>query len=252
MSATVTYVPRELIQRAATIAWTTSLGAITADALAVRDDLRPLTAQKILDEVVGLGFMDKHAVLVGYPALYTATPAGRRLARKHASAGGYTYPQRMRAPRIRIKEARHQIASASAIAALERRYPDHLVVGERELYRDESHRERRLGSVEVRHAGQMRSHFPDLLLWPPHANGQPPPLPIAGEIELSSKPKGIRTAICRAFARANHLEMVLYYAETRTIENLLLETIEELKAEDKIVVNPLSEIVEALPGFDLT
>jgi hypothetical protein len=247
----VTYVPPEIIHRAETIAWANTLGVITAEALAERDAVGTVEAKARLDETVSLGFMNKRSVLVGYSDLYGATPAGRRLARKHAAAGGYAYPNRLRSARVAIKEARHTIACASVIAALERRYPDDRVVGERELRRDESHEERRLGSVDVPRPGVTRSHFPDLLIWPSCVTGGSPPLPIAVEVELSPKPKAIRTAICRAWAGAPHIEMVLYYAETATIETLLLGTIEELKAEDRIVVNPLGEIIKSLPGFNL-
>jgi len=44
----------------------------------------------------------------------------------------------------------------------------------------------------------------------------------------------------------------LYFAETRKIEEELLDGIEEVKAEEEIVVNPLSEILKPQPGFPLT
>jgi hypothetical protein len=87
---TAAYVPQQAIQRARTIAWTTALGAITVEALSERDALTPTTAKQRLDEAVGLGLLEKHSVLVGYSDLYTATIAGRKLARKHADAGGYS------------------------------------------------------------------------------------------------------------------------------------------------------------------
>jgi len=43
----------------------------------------------------------------------------------------------------------------------------------------------------------------------------------------------------------------LYFAETRKIEEKLLDVVEELKAEEEIVVNPLSEILKPQPGFPL-
>jgi len=239
------------IQQARTIAWATALGAITAEALAERDDLSTDVASEQLDEIVGLELLERHSVLVGYPDLYTATIAGRRVARKHAEAGGYTYPEGLRTARVTIKEARHTIACASVAAALERRYPDYRVIGERELHRDEREQKRRLASVDVRRHGETRSHFPDVVLWPPGEPDAPPPLPVAVEVELTMKSKEELVAICRAWARARHIEAALYFAETVKVEERLLDTIEELKADDMIVVNPLSEIVRSLPGFDL-
>jgi hypothetical protein len=220
--------------------------------LAVRDQLSPAIAQEQLDEAVDLGLLYREALLVGYPALYGATTAGRILARKHAEAGGYSYPDGLRTARINILEARHMIACASVVAALERRYPGHRVIAVRELYRDE--RElgsgRRLASVDIRRHGETRSHFPDVVIWPPPTPGEPPPLPIAVEVELTLKSKELLTAICRAWACARHIEITVYFAETAKIEEKLLEKIEELKAEEMIVVNPLEEIIGSLPGFE--
>jgi ParB-like chromosome segregation protein Spo0J len=245
------HVPQKIIQRARSLAWATALGAITVEALAERDGLSTAMAQKCLDEAVSLGFMERHSVLVGYSALYRPTTAGRRLACKHADAGGYTYPKRLGRACVSIGAARHTIACVSAVAALERRYPRHRVIGERELHRDERSQGRRLGSVDI-HSGETRSHFPDIVIWGPSVPGKPPPLPIAVEIELTPKERERRTAICCAWADASHIEVVHYYAETPRIEKGLLDTIRELKAEHKIVVKPLSEILRPLPGFDLS
>jgi hypothetical protein len=248
----VTYAPQRVIQRAEMIAWVETLGAITAEALAVREELSTDVARERLDEAVELGFLDRHSVLVGYSDLYVARTAGRRFSRKHADAGGYAYPDGLRTARVTIKEARHLIACASVAAALERRYPDHRIISERELHRDESKRGRRLASVNVRRRGETQSHFPDVVIWPPAPHGEPPPLPIAVEVELTAKWKEDLTTICRGWARGRHLGGVLYYAETPKIEEKLLDVVEALQAEETIVVNPLSSIVDSLPGFQLS
>jgi ParB-like chromosome segregation protein Spo0J len=251
-----------VIEQARTIAWTTALGAITVEALAERDELSIDVAREHLDGAVGLELMEKHSVLVGYPDLYTATIAGRRAARKHADAGGYTYPEGLRTARVTIREARHTIACASVAAALERRYPGHRVIGERELHRDERNAGHRLASVDIRRHGERRSHFPDLAIWPPGTLDDPdtPPsptaasapsaLPIAVEVELTLKSKQELIAILRAWARARHIEAALYFAETVQIEEKLMNIIDELKIEDWVVVNPLSEVVKELAGFE--
>jgi hypothetical protein len=250
--STAAFVSPETIQQARTIAWATALGAITAEALAERDELSTDVARERLDELVGLELLEHHSVLVDHPDLYTATVAGRRLARKHAGAGCYTYPEGLRTARVSIREARHMIACASVAAALERRYPGHRVIGERELHRDERKQKRRLASVDIRRNGERRSHFPDLAIWPPGTPGESKvPLPIAVEVELTLKSKQELTAILRAWARARHIEAALYFAETMKIEEKLLDVIEELKAEDVVVVNPLSEVVKELAGFEL-
>jgi hypothetical protein len=245
-----TYVPQQVIQRARTIAWADVMSAITAEALAERDELSTDVAQERLDETAKLGFLDKQTPLTGYSALYKPTAVGKELARRHVGAGGYSYPMGMRSAQIKIPTARHMIACASAAAALERRYPDHRVSGVRELYRDEREQKRRLASVEVRRNGVVGSHFPDMVIWPPSMPGESPRLPIGVEIELTIKSKKALVANLRAWARCPYIEVVLYYVETSRIEELLLARIEELKAEEMIVVNPLGEIISSLPGFE--
>jgi hypothetical protein len=248
---TAEYVPRQAIERARTLAWITALGAITAEALSKRDDLSIAAARERLDEAVELGLMERHSLLVGYSDLYAVTSSGRTEARKHADAGGYSYPEGLRTARVTIKDARHTIACASVMAGLERAYPHCRAVAEREIHREEHTRQRRLGSIDIRRYGHTRSHHPDIVLWEPPTAGEPPPLPIAVEVELTMKSKEELTAICRAFARSRDIAGVIYFAETTKLKERLLHTVEQVHAEEIIVVLPLSAIVESLPGFEL-
>ncbi len=79
----------------------------------------------------------------------------------------------------------------------------------------------------------------------------PPMLPVAVEVELTIKAKAELMANCRAWARCRYVEAVIYFAETRGIEEKLLDAIEECRAEERIVVNPLREILNPQPGFPL-
>ena len=95
-------------------------------------------------------------------------------------------------------------------------------------------------------------HSPDIVVWPPGTPGEvEAPLPVAVEVELSSKRKEELMENLRAWARCRCVEAVIYYAETRKIEEQLWDGIEELRAEEAIVVNPLSEILKPLAGFPL-
>jgi hypothetical protein len=270
-----TYVPQQVLRKAAQLAWITEYGAVTPEAFAEREGVSEAIARKRLDEAVRRGLLKRDSVLVDYPALYTVSTAGRNLARRHARAGGYVYPKGLRTPVVSIKEARHLIACAGVRSALERRYPDCRTIGELELRRDERLRGHRLASVELTQARGRRSHCPDLVIWPP---GAPPgeaagseapaaassadasdgsaapdaqPLPVAVEVELTRKAKAELTANIRAWARCRYVEAVIYFAETRAIEEKLLDTIETCRAEQRIVVNPLREILAPLPGFPL-
>jgi hypothetical protein len=250
--ATTNYVPEQELQEAQMLAWSTGLGAVTPQALAEREQVPIAIASERLDEAVQSGLMDKHSLLTDYPSLYTVSAEGRRLARKHAGAGGYTSPKGGAVSRVGIKDMRHMIACAGVTAALERRYPDHRVIGERELRRDERDAGRKLASVEIEGAGRRRSHLPDIVIWPPATPEGPVPLPVAVEVELTKKTREELLDNLRAWARCRTIEAVVYYAETRKVEEQLLDAIEELRVEDVIVVNPLSEILKPLPGFPLT
>lgn len=243
------YVPQQVLLQAALIAWTTGYGAVTPEALAEHEQVSAAVANGRLDEAVQRGLLKRESVLSGYTALYTVTSAGRSLARRHADAGEYAYPKGLRTPLVSIKEARHTIACAGVRAALECRYPDHRVVGELELCRDEREQKRRLATVEVRGTGSRRSHSPDMVIWPPATPERS--LPVAVEVELTIKAKAELMANCRAWARCRYVEAVIYFAETRTIEEKLLDAIEECRGEQRIVVNPLREILNPQPGFPL-
>jgi hypothetical protein len=262
------YIPQVIMRQAALIAWTAGYGAVTPEAFAEHQGVSAVEAGECLDEAVQKGLLKRESVLVGYSALYTVTSKGRNLARRHGDAGEYVYPKGLRTPVVSIKEARHMIACAGVRAALEGRYPDCRTIGELELCRDEREQGRRLASVEVRGTGRRRSHSPDLVIWPPvtpevsttpdtpttpevPATPEPPDVPVAVEVELTRKAKAELIANIRAWARCRYVEVVVYFAEGREIEEKLLDAIEECKAEDRIVVNPLREILNPQPGFPL-
>jgi hypothetical protein len=251
-AASARYVPQHVMQQAALIAWTTRLGAVTPEAVAEHEQVPVAEAQERLDEAAGLGLLERKAILVGYSALYTVTVAGRKLARKYQETGDYKYVSGIKKCHVTIKSARHLIACASVAATLERRYPDHRVCGELELHKDEREQGHRLVSVEIQSRIGRQSHAPDIVIWPPDEPGEPQSLPIAVEVELTKKSMEELTEICRALARCRQIQATLYFAETQKIEEKLLAVIERLKAQEIIVVNPLSEIVQSLSGFDLS
>jgi hypothetical protein len=247
---TAKYVPQQVIEQGALVAWTVRMGVVTSEALAEREEVSIGAATMRLDEAVSLGLMTRASVLVGYSSLYTVTRAGRILARRHKDAGGYVYVNGLRTLRVSIRSARHAIACAGVRAALESRYPDCRVVGEVELSIEEREQGRRLATVETQGDGEKRVHHPDLVIWPPAT--PEPPLPVAVEVELTCKGREELLENCRAWAECRYVEAVIYFAETRTVETKLLDAIEELGAQEMIVVNPLREILNPLPGFPLT
>jgi hypothetical protein len=85
----------------------------------------------------------------------------------------------------------------------------------------------------------------------PSSASAPSALPIAVEVELTLKSTQELVAILSAWADCRYIEAALYFAETVQIEEKLMDMIDELKIEDWVVVNPLSEVVKELAGFEL-
>jgi hypothetical protein len=212
------------------IRWTASLGAITAEALALRLGISLASARGRLSVAQRRGLLSRKRLLVEAPALFTVTRAGLRAADTRGinpcelSAGG----------------AHHLRVCAAAAAALERCYPDHRLIGERELRRDEHDLGRPLARAALgwTGAGASRSHYPDLVLWPSHAGG----LPVAVEVELTVKGPERLAEICRAWARCRWVAGVLYLA-TDPVQRPLERAIEKARAWEQVVVVPLNALL---------
>jgi hypothetical protein len=206
--------------------WTASLGAITAEALALRMDITPASARGRLSAAVRRGLLVSRRLLVDAPTLYTITRAGLR------ACGAYGIDP----CQLSNGGAHHAIVCAEVAASLERCYPDHRLVGERELRRDERDLGRPLASARL---AANRLHYPDLVLWPDAPGG----LPVAVEVELTIKAPRRLANICRAWSRCSTISGVLYLAPDH-VERALDRAIEKVGAQERVVVLPL----RALPS----
>jgi len=218
-------------ERVAIMQWTARLGAITDEALADRQGTTVASARARLLAAERAGLFSRQRPLVGQPALYTVTRAGLR-------ASGV---RGLDPCRVSPSNAGHLIECARVAAALERCYPDHRVLGERELRRDEREHGVELASARLGSGpdGGPLLHRPDLVLWP---NGSEDGLPVAIEVELTIKAPQRLVAICRAWARCRCVAGVLYLAPSE-VEHALRRAIEKAQAGEQIVVVPL----DALP-----
>jgi hypothetical protein len=213
-------------RRVALMQWTARMGAVTAEALAVREGASVASARGRLRSLERAGWISRRRPLDGQPALYVATRAGLR-----ASTLRGLHPSRVSA-----SSARHLIVCAMAAAVLERCYPDHLVLGERELRRDERERGLVLASARLGSGpgGEPLLHRPDLVLCPqPPADGQS--LPVAVEVELTIKSPRRLASICLAWARCRTIAGVLYLAPPE-VQRALQRAIDRSQAHRRIVV----------------
>jgi hypothetical protein len=115
------------------------------------------------------------------------------------------------------------------------------VLGEREIRRLEREQGRPLASADLGCGadGRRLLHRCDLVLWPDYPDAG---LPVAVEVELTSKAPARLTAICRAWARCREVAGVLYLAPA-DVQRALARAVERASAADRIVVVGL----DALP-----
>jgi hypothetical protein len=224
-------------ERMDVLQWTARVGAVTAEALAGRKRTTVATAQSRLRAAEQRGLLSRQAPLAGKPALYTITPAGLR-----ASGARGLEPAR-----VSPANASHLIVCAWVAAALERCYPDHSVLGERELRRDERECGKPLASAVLGRGrdGQPLVHRPDLVLWPA---GVEAGLPVAVEVELTVKSRRRLAGICLAWARCRWVAGVLYLV-TPGVERAVARALAQADAGERIVVVPLAALSLA-PGPD--
>jgi hypothetical protein len=217
------------------VRWAASLGAITVEALALRLHTTAASARARVAAARRHGLLSRYCPLAGRPALFTPTRAGLRACDSRGIQRCEVGPS----------NANHLIACAAVAAALERCYPDHRVVGERELRRDEREHGGPLASAQlgVMYGGERRLHCPDLVLWP---NDPDAGLPIAVEVELTIKASRRLLAICRGWARCRAVEGVLYLAP-EDVERALARAVAEAQACELVAVVSL----DALPGIEV-
>ncbi len=199
------------------------LGALTAEALARSEACSLASARARLLALVRVGLVSRRQLLAAAPALYVLTRAGLR-------ASGV---RGLEPARVSVAGAPHAIACAAAAAALERAYPDHELMGERELRREEREAGAPLASACLRYgpAGETLLHRPDLVLWP---RGVQRRLPVAVEVELTVKAPRRLLEICRAWARSPCVAGTLYFASA-DVQRPLARALVQADAGERIV-----------------
>jgi hypothetical protein len=217
-------------ERVALLTWTAQMGAVTAEAVAVSERSTVASARARLGSAQRLGLLSRSKPLSGQPALYTVTRAGLRVCGL----------RELEPARVSPANAAHAIACAAASAALGRRYPDHLVLGEPELRALERLPGARAPGARLGSGpnGEALLHRADLALWPREPGwGRP----VAVEVELTLKAPRRLQAICQAWARCRDVAGVLYLTEPG-VKRALERAIALANASDRIVVLPLATI----------
>jgi hypothetical protein len=223
-------------ERVEMMQWTARMGAVTAEALATHQGTTVASARTRLSAAERDQLLQRRRPLVGRPALYVITRAGLRAAGLKG----------LDPCRVSPSNALHLIACAQVAAALERCYPDHRVLGERELRRDGREAGvRAIANLGIRPDGSAQRHAPDLVLW---HDGHGGASSVAVEVELTIKAPQRLAEICRAWARCRDVAGVLYIAPA-DVARALGRAIDRAHAGDRIVVVPLEALPAAADAF---
>jgi hypothetical protein len=214
--------------------WTSSLGAVTAEALAQRTGASVASARAKLLAARRRKLLASVRPLSGQPTLFTITRAGLRACETRG----------IQMCTVSHSNANHLIMCAATAAALERRYPHHRLIGERELRRDERERGYPLASAKLAASRgvQGRLHRPDLVLCPHDTDSG---LPLAVEVELTIKSPERLVEICRAWARCRTIAGVIYFAP-EDVQRALRRAVTKVRAFEQVVIVPL----DSLQGSD--
>lgn len=212
--------------------WTVRLGAVTAEAFAAHGGWTLASARARLHAAERRGLLRSRRLLAGRPVLHTATRSGIRASGLH----GFD------ACRISVAGAPHAIECARVAAALEQAYPDHYVMGERELRRDEREAATQLASALLGRGpgGAPLLHRPDLVLWPQNASADER-LPVAVEVELTIKAPRRLLEICRAWGRSRCVAGTLYLVAP-DVQRPLERAIAQAQAAGRIAAVPLAAL----------
>jgi DNA-binding transcriptional ArsR family regulator len=218
-------------ERLTIVRWVARLGAVTAEALALHEGRTLASARAHLLAAERAGLLCRRRVLADAPVLYTVTRVGLR-------ASGL---RGLEPCRISVSNAPHAIACAEVAAAIEHAYPDHQVMGERELRREEREAGMPLASASLGNtaADAPLLHRPDLVLWP---NDPQECLPVAVEVELTIKAPRRLLEICRAWARCRCIAGTLYLA-TPEVLRALTRAIDGVQGNERIVVVALDALL---------
>lgn len=201
--------------------WLSHVGAGRAEHVMRRFQMGRSWAYSRLGLLVADGLLEQRTLLYRTPGLYIATSEGlrwcglRRLGVYRVGPGGFEHATQV----ARIAGELHHVA------------PDAQVLSERDIRDHETATGDLLASARLgeRSDGRPALHRPDLAL--ARNDGQT----VAIEVELSVKAPRRLAAICRAWARARHIDLICYVA-TPPARRALERVIGETRAADRIRV----------------
>jgi hypothetical protein len=212
---------------AAIVDWLGRIGAASAEHVMVRFGMGRSWAYARLSRLVRDGLLEQKQLLYRRPGLYVATAEGLR----------WTCNERLGACRFGPGGFQHAWELAAAAVALHGALPDYKQLSDREIRVGESERPELIASASLGElpGGRPALHRPDLALISLDDRV------LAIEVELSIKAPRRLQAICRAYARARHVDHVFYLATSPT-QRAVSRAVAEVRAADRITVLALDDI----------
>jgi hypothetical protein len=212
------------------VGWVGRVGAAGAEHVMARFGMGRSWAYHRLNALVRDGLLEQKTLLYRKPGLYVASSEGlrwcglQRLGVYRVGPGGFQHAQQV----------------ATVAVALHAGFPGCEVVSEREIRAAETDRGDLVASVRVGElpSGRPALHRPDLAVISPDGRV------VAVEVELSVKAPRRLAGICRGYARARYIDRA-YYLATPAAARAVGRSINDVRAQDRIVVRALGDI-EAL------
>jgi hypothetical protein len=208
------------------VGWVGRVGAAGAEDVMARFGMGRSWAYARLSRLVVDGLLEQRTLLYRQPGLYVASAEGlrwcglERLGVYRVGAGGFQHAQQL----------------ATTAVALHAGLPEWEALSEREIRAAENDQGELVASVKVGDlpGGRPALHRPDLAVI--SAVGRT----VAVEVELSIKAPRRLATICRAYARARHIERVYYLAATAA-RRAVGRAVAETRAGDRISVLALGD-----------
>jgi hypothetical protein len=209
------------------VGWLGRVGAGSAEHVMARFAMGRSRAYARLSALVQGGLLEHKQLLYRAPGLYVATAEGLR----------WTLLERLGVYRLGPGGVQHATELASVAVALHRSLPDHEQLTEREIRVGEAERAELVASAKLGElpGGRPALHRPDLALLAPDGRT------LAIEVELSVKSPRRLQAICRAYARARHLDHVHYLA-TSPVARAVTRAVAETRSQERITVLALGDV----------
>ncbi len=216
----------QTVRDAQIVEWLGRMGAASAEQVSERFGLNVTTVYVRFKSLEASGLIEHHQLLWRFPGMYSATRKGLR----------WRGLDRFLVFKVSLGKFEHTWRVTGAAVALHRELPDWQLLSEREIRAQEIDEQKLVVSAYVGPSSRwVRHHRADLALVSPSGRVT------AIEVELHEKGRTALEKICRAWARARHVDHV-YYLASEGPGRGVRRVVQRLKVDDRITVLDLDDV----------